>query len=172
MKREQLANWLLEENLVIADKTLKESKEVEVESDEIEVDVDKLIKLVEKVCAHAEKTEDEKLEKICDEFKKILGMEDELEEAALTADQLKEKVVKAVTDRFKDSAKTAKELDTALKIALYFYAMEYHAGQKDNWFEIMKALKYDPKDAKDVKEVDNWLATEIFEFLEKKFGKK
>ena len=57
-----------------------EAGEEEVEAEEVEVDVAKLTKLVGKLCKHAEKTEDEGLEKLCKEFKKTLGMEEESEE--------------------------------------------------------------------------------------------
>lgn len=78
MKTNDLANWLLEENTIEAGKYIKEAKEEVVE--EVEVDVAKLTKLVGKLCKHAEKTEDEGLEKLCKEFKKTLGMEEESEE--------------------------------------------------------------------------------------------
>jgi DNA-binding ferritin-like protein len=77
MKTNNLANWLLEDNITKASEYIKEAEEV---VDEVEVDVAKLTKLVEKLCKHAEKTEDEGLEKLCGEFKKALGIEEESEE--------------------------------------------------------------------------------------------
>ena len=85
MKTNDLANWLLEDNSIEAGKYIKEAKEVEAE--EVEVDVAKLTKLVGKLCKHAEKTEDEGLEKLCKEFKKTLGMEEESEEPEETEEK-------------------------------------------------------------------------------------
>jgi len=77
MKTNNLANWLLEDNISKANEYIKEAKEEVV--DEVEVNVAKLTKLVGKLCKHAEKTEDEGLEKLCGEFKKALGIEEESE---------------------------------------------------------------------------------------------
>jgi hypothetical protein len=87
------ATWLLEESydaILEAEKTAEVETEVETEEEDA-VDVEKALKLVAKIGKHAEKTEDEKLEKLVADLKKALGEEEETEDEEATVKPKKEK---------------------------------------------------------------------------------
>lgn len=173
MKTNSLANWLLEDNLVEAQKYITESSEEKTEKEsgkeekgekeekeELEVDVKKLIKLIAKLDKYAEKLEDETLEKLVGEFEKLAGIEkeeDELKEAKELDDEVR-------IDIILDDKTVAKGVLTYISKKDDVYAFIKQVIS-DNRIDISSKKEYSLKDKKNIKIVvkDEKLKDTLFE---------
>jgi hypothetical protein len=104
-------------------------------------------------------------EKIKDAYLKESSEEDE--------EDFKETVIKDIKKHFKSLFDVnAEDFEFTLETALYWFAHDYHKGQKDEWYRILSSSKFKPgRSHSSIEDEENYEAQEIYSYLEKKYVK-
>lgn len=88
-------------------------------------------------------------------------------------EDFKETVIKDIKKHFKGLFDVnAEDFEFTLETALYWFAHDYHKGQKDEWYKILSSSKFKPgRSHSSIEDEENYEAQEIYSYLEKKYVK-
>lgn len=103
--------------------------------------------------------------KIKDAYLKESSEEDE--------EDFKETVIKDIKKYYKGLLDVnAEDFEFSLKTALYWFAHDYHSGQRDVWYKILSTSEFKPGHLQSsIEDEEDSVAQEIYSYLEKKYIK-
>lgn len=96
-----------------------------------------------------------------------------LKENSEEKEDFKEELIEEIKKHFKGLFDVnAEDFPFSVECALYWFAHDYHKGQKDKWYEILSTSDFKPGPShSSIEDEENMEAQEIYSYLEDKYAK-